>query len=261
MTKVLFLLSAVVMVVAGIFSYQNRDAFVKTRLELQDNARKIETEFTKLDGVGGEIADLKSKVSVVQQDLQKDQERLNQGEIKKRNLQADVDRYTKEADDNQKILADYKLKIKDIPPGVTMETINEDINKLKTAIADNEAKAVTIKEQLAGKETELKRWQDQLSDMVTRIEDRKKAFDRNSFTGTITAVNNDWGFVVVGAGKDRGLSPDTVLVVSRGSDVIGKIKVVSVEGSRALCNVAKDTMMSGRSISPGDRVVLESLHQ
>ena len=54
MTKVLFLLSAVVMAVAGVFSYQNREAFVKLRKERIETVDKL----TKDPQLGGKFAGL-----------------------------------------------------------------------------------------------------------------------------------------------------------------------------------------------------------
>jgi len=97
---------------------------------------------------------------------------------------------------------------------------------------------------------------------VRKIEERRKNFDRNSLTSRILAVNHDWGFVVIDAGKSTaGLTQDTKLIVTRGALTVGKISVMSVEGNRAMAAIVPDAVINGMTIMPGDRVILENLLQ
>ena len=103
--------------------------------------------------------------------------------------------------------------------------------------------------------------QKRLEDVVRKIEERRKNFDRNSLTARILAVNHDWGFVVIDAGKSTGLTQDTKLIVTRGALTVGKISVMSLEGSRAMAAIVPDAVINGLTIMPGDRVILENLVQ
>lgn len=261
MTKVLFLLSAVVMVVAGFFSYQNRDAFVTTRLERQDTDQKISVELTNLTNLADEIQKTKSQTETITAEAALDQSRIEQVKIKLRNAEAEAARAAQEVEVNQKKIAEYKAKITSMPPGVNLETINEDINKLKTIIAENETQAVQMQEQVALKDAEVKKVQNELDSFVRRVEDRRKSFDRNSMSATIVAVNNDWGFVVINGGENKGITPETKLLVTRGSQSIGKLHVVDVEGNRTIANIVGSSVPKGQSVTPGDTVILETLYQ
>jgi hypothetical protein len=118
-----------------------------------------------------------------------------------------------------------------------------------------------VQEAVAAKEKEVKKAGDELGDIQKRIEERKKFYDRNSLTATIVAVNNDWGFVVIDAGKNREITLDTRLLITRGKDTIGKLNIVSVEGNRTVANIDQKSLLRGFTVAPGDRVVLETLYQ
>ena len=261
MTKVLFLLSAVVMVVAGFFIFQNREAFVKIRQDRQANDGKINAELTKLSNLGDESVQLKSQIETMTAELNSEQVRIEQINIKLRNAETEAANAAKEMEEYQQKIAAHRKEVESLPPNVNLETINEDINKLKATRVENETKTAEIQKQLDQKDAEMKRAQNELDSVVRRIEERRKSFERNSMSATIVAVNNDWGFVVINAGENQGIAEDTNLIVTRGTQSLGKLKIVSVQGNRTIANIIGDSLRSDLTISPGDKVILETLYQ
>jgi hypothetical protein len=77
----------------------------------------------------------------------------------------------------------------------------------------------------------------------------------------IVAVNNDWGFVVIDGGEDKGITADAKLLVTRGSDTIGRLSIIGVEGNKTVANIDQKSMRPGVAVAPGDRVILETLYQ
>jgi hypothetical protein len=137
----------------------------------------------------------------------------------------------------------------------------EEINGMKKATAELQAEAEMKKKEAEAEEGKMVEARRALDEVVRKIEDRKKAFDRNSLNARIVAVNSDWGFVVVDAGQSRGISEATKLLVIRGSQTVGKLSIVAVQGERTVANIIPDTLAAGMSIAPGDRVILEKLYQ
>lgn len=261
MTKVLFLLSAVVMVVAGIFSYQNRDAFIKARENRVETVAKLKDELRKVALLNGEIGDVRTKVGDVSNEVNNANEKLNLAKQALKRAQEDSERYEKMVAEKQGQIEAYKKKITNLPDGITPETINEDINRMKQSIADSEAEVAKIQEQVAAKEVEVKKTQSRLDAVVEKIESRKKLFDRNGMSAMIVAVNNDWGFVVIDGGEDKGITADAKLLVTRGSDTIGRLSIIGVEGNRTVANIDQKSIRPGVAVAPGDRVILETLYQ
>jgi predicted nucleic acid-binding Zn-ribbon protein len=261
MTKVLFLLSAVVMVVAGFFSYQNRDTFIKSRENRINTVAELKTEREKVSAINNEIGAVKEQVASVTTEVTNEKERVVQAGIKLKNATSEAERLTQEVGAAQKKIQDYKEQIKDLPPGVSIETITEDTNKLKQAIADAEGEAAKIQEQVTAKQGEVKKVRERLTDVVEKIETRKKLFDRNSMYATIVAVNNDWGFVIIDGGENKGITVDTKLLVTRGTDTIGRLNIIGVQGNKTVANIDQKSVRTGVTVNPGDRVILETLYQ
>jgi len=261
MTKVLFLLSAIVMVVAIAFSYLNRQAFVQNRDIRFKTDEKILAEKKTADAAGNEVAQLKGSIVAMNTEVSNETERYNQAEIKVKNANAEGQRTKDDLASTETDIKKIKDQLGNLPAGVTVETINEDIAKKKSTIAENAAKVTKGEEETQAKQKELKKVQDELTDVQHRIEERKKLFERNRLTATIVAVNNDWGFVVIDGGANKSITTDTKLLVTRGNDTIGKLAIVQVEPNKTLANIVQKSLRPGTSIAPGDKVILESLYQ
>jgi peptidoglycan hydrolase CwlO-like protein len=261
MTKVLFLLSAVVMVVAGFFSYQNRETFIKTRNSRIDIVAKMKTERDKVAAINNEIGAVRDQITAATNEVTNENERVAQAKIKLKNAGLEAERLQGEMAASQTKIDDYKKQLEDLPQGVSLETITEDTNKLKQAIADSEGQAAKIQEEVTAKQGEVKKVQAKLTDVIEKIETRRKSFDRNSMSATIVAVNNDWGFVIIDGGENKGITVDTKLLITRGTDTIGRLNIIGVQGNKTVANIDQKSVRTGVSVAPGDRVILETLYQ
>jgi peptidoglycan hydrolase CwlO-like protein len=261
MTKVLFLLSAVVMVVAGFFSYQNRDTFINTRKGRIDTVAKLKEEMRKVAELNTEITGVRDKISGVDTEVQTAKEKLNLAKVNLKRAESDAEQYSKDVEQKNNEINKYKKQITNLPAGVTLETMNEDVNKLKQTIADSEAQATKIQEQVATKDADVKKTQSRLEGIIEKIESRKKLFDRNSLNATIVAVNNDWGFVVIDGGENKGITADAKLLVTRGQETIGRLSIIGVDSNKTVANIDQKSVRPGMNVAPGDRVILETLFQ
>lgn len=261
MTKVLFILSAVVMVVATFFAYQNGRAFSSVRDEKAQNHRTIKKELGGLNSAVAEVGKFNGDISRVQGEVDVEAEKLKAQKLKFSQADSESKRVQGDLDSKNKKLEELKAELAKLPEGVKPETLVEDLNKIKQNIAEVQAQAEAKRKEVETEGKKVAEAQKVLDDIVRKIEDRKKAFERNSMTATIVAVNNDWGFVVIDAGQKEGITPDTKLLVTRGTQTVGKLSILAVEGGRTVANIIPDSIVQGLSVAPGDRVILENLFQ
>jgi hypothetical protein len=87
--------------------------------------------------------------------------------------------------------------------------------------------------------------------------DREIGLQRPGVTGRILAVNPGWNFVVLNIGDKQGLMTDSPLLVTRGGEPIAKVRVTSIETSKAIADVIPGSVREGVSVQPGDRVVYQ----
>lgn len=75
-----------------------------------------------------------------------------------------------------------------------------------------------------------------------------------AITGKVAAMNASWNFVVLNIGENNGLTKDSEMTVTRKGQVIGKIKVTSVEPLTSIGDIIPNSLAQGVSIQVGDDV-------
>lgn len=261
MTKVLFILSAVVILVSCFFAFQNGREFVNVRNEVLGLSRQIKTEVASAEKAAREAQTVKTEIARVQSDLEIEAEKLKAQKNKLAQAESEATRTETEFNTKSAKQKELTEKLSKLPTDVKVETLSEDINRLKKEKLEFEAQAEAKKKEVATEEEKVAGVQKRLDDVVHKIEDRRKNFERNSLTARVVAVNHDWGFVVIDAGKSTGLSEETKLIVVRGGQSIGKVSVMSVEAGRSMASIVAGSESNGNPIMPGDRVILENLVQ
>ena len=261
MTKVLFILSAVVMGVSIFFAIQNKNAFVDARNAKASMHRTIKSELGGLNQLVADIAKVNGDIAGVQTESDAEGERLKAHTVKISQLDSESKRTLEETDVKTKKLEELKAQLALLPADVKPETLAEDLNKMKASIAELQGQAEAKKKEVEAEQTQVAVVDKEKGEIVRKIEERKKAFDRNGLTARVIAVNLDWGFVVIDAGKAVGITQDTKLLVTRGTQTVGKLSILSVEGNRTVANILPDSLVAGMSPAPGDRVILENLVQ
>jgi hypothetical protein len=86
--------------------------------------------------------------------------------------------------------------------------------------------------------------------------ERSSRISRNSMEAVITAVNQDWGFLVIGAGSNSGFTPQTDLLVRRDGRKIGRVRPSSIEPTQTIAEIDLESLAPGVRLQPGDRVIL-----
>lgn len=132
---------------------------------------------------------------------------------------------------------------------------NEELKK------ENDAKVSDI-EQISKEADVAKKAAAESETLITRLKQqqatRAKAISLASRTGTVSAVNPDFGFVVVSLGQNEGVTSESRLLVKRGNQLIGKLKIVQIFGSTTVADIDKKSITAGFAIQPGDEVVFEN---
>lgn len=87
---------------------------------------------------------------------------------------------------------------------------------------------------------------------------RRKNLASNRVSSLITAVDNEWGFVVIKPHSDAVIKQESQLVVIRGNRHIGRLSINAIEdeGGRVLANINYGSLAPGMRIRSGDRVIL-----
>jgi vacuolar-type H+-ATPase subunit I/STV1 len=261
MTKVLLILSIVLMAAAGFFAYNIGRDFAGVRQEAYSIHNQTKVVLDDVSKVVADIGGKNAEIATVTQEVEVEAEKLKNHKLKLAQIDGEMKRLEDSIKSKNDTMAELKVKLSKFPPGFSAETMTEDLNKTKQAIVELQNAAEMKKKEVEGESEKLDAASKALSDIISKIESRKKAFERNSLTGRIIAVNNDWGFVVLDIGERETISPDTKLIMIRGTATVGKLSILSVQGQRTVASVLTETLAPGMSPAPGDQVILENLNQ
>ena len=183
---------------------------------------------------------ISNKASVTQQ---RDEQLSKEAELK-----ADLSKINKQ-------IEELKSKLQDF--GVS--SVQEIQEKMESLEASNKKLQEDIDQIKSATEVASKRRAEQASELASRQKEQaeyRAALAKNGEEYPVLSVDPQWGFVVIGAGQGSSIDPNTVLLVTREGRSIGKLKVTSLEKNQTVADIIKDSVPSGMSIQPGDRVQL-----
>lgn len=261
MTTPLYALAIVGIGVASVLSYQ-----------------KVEMEQAELDKTNG----LKDRISVLDSQNAKDQRRfdvmpakseavkselvelradLETQELELSSLEANVKQLTAKSKTQEAALVEAEgiiAKFEEAFKGenIPVSGIADYVSQLKEDEQGLEAEleeTVTVAEVA---QTKLDSGENVLADFRKREVERARNLSQNSISSLITAVNADWGFVVIKPHPGAVITSDSQLIVVRGGKSLGRLSINAVEPNRVIADINYDSLAAGARVRAGDRVIL-----
>ena len=257
MQKTLIILAAVVSLAAAGLGFLNRSNLLKEKdakaaaLSERDAAKKSEM------GLSAELKSTKEKLAPLTLDAESKAATIS-------DLNEQRTKLTSKLADIQKESADKDASV---------SQMKTDMSAKDTRIAELETKAnaasqpgndptVELKKQLEEKDilttslqTKLKDQESQLSALKEREAQRRSKSMRSGLEGRILAVNPSWNFVVLSLGDRNGVVNNAEMLIKRGSQLIGKVRITSVEPSTSIADIVANSVRSGMAVQPGDTVI------
>lgn len=259
MKNALHILALLVILAAGIFGYQLKAKYEAQLAETADfvgkntniskaidEKRAEKEEVTKVrtenlsarDTANADLELVSSKSGQLRSTLAKIKERMAASQAELDKINQGVEGLNLEAD----------VTIEELP--ALVESLKAEKASKEKRLEELEFINTKVTKDIATMQSDLTREQGVLSDSRERV-------SANKFEAPIVSVNSDWGFVIVGAGENSGLTGNSKLLVKRGGRLIGKLTISSLESNQAIAEVVPDSVAIGVRIQSGDRVILE----
>ncbi len=156
----------------------------------------------------------------------------------------------------QKALDEVNAILANLGGGVTLDTLPEKIQEIEDDKKAKQTKLEELEVLIGGSEKTLVASRAEMDRLSKRMSERSSRISSNSMEAVVTAVNQDWGFVVIGAGSNSGFTPQTVLLVERDGRMIGQVRPSSIEPTQTIAEINLESLASGVRLQPGDRVIL-----
>jgi hypothetical protein len=263
MKAIFYILALLVTGGAAYFSYDNLTKFEKQKTEKLDaiSANKVMSE--KGNDKQADLDKEKAALEVAEKDKADAEASIENLVAKEKTLRRDLGELEGTLEEQNAKFADLKKiqdqvisTLKEAGDDVTLDNLAE---KVKEVEDDKKAKADKLGEleSLVGAaEKNVESNQAEIGRLADRSASRDARIRLNAMESVVSAVNDDWGFVIIGAGSNTGFSPQTKLLVKRDGRLIAEVKPSSIEPSQTIAEIDPETVAPGARIQPGDRVIL-----
>ena len=232
----------------------------KVRLETIDTNKSVSA---RADAKEADLRKAKEELAAAQQsreELSQALESLKATAAQVKNETADLDR-TLAAQDAEfaelnKTLEQVAAMLKGLGEDITLENLPEKIQQLEDDRKARQEKLQELETLVASAEKALATKRDEIDRLVRRETQRSARIGRNAMEAVVTAVNQDWGFLVIGAGSNSGFAPQTPMLVQRDGRMVARITPSAIEPTQTIAEIDFKSMAVGTRIQPGDRVIL-----
>lgn len=257
------ILAIVVCAVAAYFSFSESEKFqteqtarldaIKTNVSVTANLDKA---LSDIDTEKGLLATSKSNLDVVTASVENLESTGNS--LKNENTRLDSEIAAQDAEFKvlEEAIKEVQVVLEGLGDDVTLDNLPEKVNEIQEKIKTERAKLEELETLVAGAKTSLSTKQAEVQRLVERKDARSNRIAGNAREARVTAVNHDWGFLVIGAGSNSGFTPQTSLLVKRNGRMIGRVNPSAIEPTQTIAEIDLKALSPGVRIQPGDSVIL-----
>lgn len=263
MKVIVHVVAIVVLLGAAYFTLNHRGKFIKLeefRLKtiaenkkVSANAEATETELNKTKE-SLKAADQKREEST--QALAALQSSANNLQREASDLDATLKSQEGEFADLNKARDEVAATLKGLGDDITLENLGDKIQEIDADLKAKKAKLEELETLAESASKNLANTRSEIDRLVKREIERNARIGRNAMEAVVTAVNQDWGFLVIGAGSNSGFTPQTGLLVQRDGRLVGRVNPSAIEPTQTIAEIDFKTIGTGVRIQPGDRVIL-----
>jgi uncharacterized protein (DUF3084 family) len=260
MGKFLVILSIILTAASAVLGYLNRSKLEEARKSLIDSETAGNQAKTQLAKAQGDLKTVSqerdtavserdqtgSKLSAAQGELEKAKGQVAALGNDKTSLESQVAQLTKDLQQKTQELEQKGVAGSAAPSEPT---------------SDQQAQLAEQGTLITKLQADLDSARSQLSALTKEKQDRIHQRMRNRLEGRILAVNPAWNFVVLSLGDKNGVVNNAELLVKRGTQLIGKVRVTSVEPSTSIADIVANSVPQGASIAPGDDVIYQAVKE
>ncbi len=224
---------------------------VETQAKLKKTQKELDDTKAELETVKGDLKTAQDKLAMTEADLAKSKTELADALQKKTDAETQYAAIKKNYDDLKASFGDK-----------TPEQITKEIADMQTANKELTAKVAEMEIKVTEQKLAVEELTRQKKETESKIVEQAKVVDRyrkgvmqNGTSGQVLAVNAGWGFCVLSIGDKRGAAANKILIVTRGGQAIGKVRIINVEASQSVADIIPSTFAKGVYVQPGDGVI------
>ena len=171
-------------------------------------------------------------------------------------IESELQAQTAESAQLEVALKEVSQIFADIGEDIDIDNLAAKIVEIEEDLKTKKIKVDELATLIEGAKTSLANKQKEVDTLTTRKVTRNKRIESNALEARVTAVNQEWGFLVIGAGANSGFTPQTTLLVTRDGRLIGRVNPSAIEPTQTIAEIDLKSLAAGVRIQPGDRVLL-----
>jgi hypothetical protein len=260
MKKLILILSMLCMAAAIVIGLMNKTNLANIIQMLKDTKDQVRLVTTELGAAEDQVAALKESESQAKDMRNQASAAVDevQQTLKIAQRKVDEQRNTLKQTEIEQLEIDMAVK-RVFPDGKprTPDEIRMELTMLQDALTSNQNAISSLDTKLQGV---LAKKQVEMGKVGEEEEYQLKRTQKLLLGGleaTVIAVNGDWGFVMVNAGRAHGVEPNSVLLVKRGNARVARLRILNIQDNVCVCDVVKGSVTRGVSIDAGDKVIFE----
>jgi len=223
-----------------------------TKADLTKTRDTLKTTEEKLASTTADLESTRGKLATAEQEATK--------------AKTDLSAATAEIEKSKADMEAIKKQMEAAFPGVPFEEglkgLLAKVTELNAAKTAAEAKAADLEKQRAELDATVKTMEaakkeadDKIATQGNTIDRYQKGIMNKGVRGRVMAVNSGWGFAVLSVGDRQGAAANKVMIVARGGQAIGKVRITNVEATQSVADIIPTSFVRGMYVQPGDEVI------
>jgi len=234
------------------------------------NKVKLTSKQEELASTQQQVKDKTAAIEQAKNELKKTSDSLETATAEKAQALSQAESMKTDLEKNKSQVTDLTTQITAKSEEVTKITAQLDEEKAKNAnnagttttpagpSAEDQAKQQEQETLITKLQADLESSRTQLEGLRKKDADRTALKMRNGLEGRILAVNQAWNFVVLNLGDKNGVVGNAEMLIKRGNQLVGKVRVTSVEPSTSIADIVANSVPRGVNIQPGDNVIYQA---
>ncbi|MEO1855837.1 MAG: hypothetical protein ABGY95_00530 [Rubritalea sp.] len=257
----LFAVACVGIGAAGVFSYTKiamHQAELDSTNEKKERIVNVEHSYVKMQKNYDLEKDLKKKAEDALNDTRAEIELKESQKLASKRTLKDLDNKVANQQEQIEEVETLIKKVKEAFQGqnVELEEIPAFVEKLNEERKDLQKQSEELAIAVEEVQKKLDANNADLADLNKRESERINSLRQNSLSSLITAVNSNWGFVIIKPHPNALIDADSNLIIVRGAQHIGRLSINAVEANRVIADIDYDSLVAGARVRAGDRVIL-----
>lgn len=227
---------------------QARFSAANLRVDKKEDLMQVDTELNRANAVAGAVLE---GWQFTQTDLENTRQDLENTRAELENTKAQLEDARTQIVQLNETIREKNQELDE--KNAFIAELEEDKGRLESEVADLNDQLINMENQLADAQEESSILRAQLDKCEGQLNPSGHITMKTGSTGKIIYVNSDWNFVVVDMGSADGAQTTAELIVHRGDNMIGKVKLSAVMSHVAIAEVLTDFQKD--TIKEGDHVL------